>query len=48
MTRQRQGNWLRAFAKNVTLYLGITAAGTVVERFCGLLGLGKIPVIRAG
>ena len=48
LTRQRQGNWLRAFVKNIKLYLGMHSTGNVVERFCGLIDRGKLPVLRAG
>lgn len=48
LTRQMQGNWLRALRKNVKLYLGLDFAEGVMEGFHELISKGRIPVQRTG
>ena len=45
-TRQRQGNWMRAFLRNIKTYLGMSFGGDVNEGFYELVHASVIPVIR--
>jgi hypothetical protein len=46
LTRQMQGNWLRALKKNIKTYLGMDFAGELMEGFHELISAGRIPVQR--
>lgn len=48
VTRQAQGNWLRALKKNIKLYLGLDFDGGFREGFHELISSGRIPVQRTG
>jgi len=48
LTRQAQGNWLRALKKNIKLYMGMDFAGALMEGFHELISSGRIPVQRTG
>ncbi|NOZ69665.1 MAG: hypothetical protein GXP46_10595 [Deferribacteres bacterium] len=47
LTRQRQGQWLRALKKNIMAYLGMSFRGSITEGFYELMYTGRIPVQRA-
>lgn len=46
LTRQAQGNWLRALKQNIKLYLGMDFAVGLMEGFHELISLERIPVQR--
>lgn len=48
LTRQGQGNWLRALKKNIKLYLGMDYMEAVMEGFHELISSGRIAVQRTG
>jgi hypothetical protein len=48
LTRQAQGNWLRALKKNIKLFLGMDFTMGLMEGFHELISSGRIPVQRTG
>ena len=48
LSRQRQGNWLRALRRNITLLLGMDFSGGPLDGFYELLHRGKVPLVRLG
>jgi len=48
LTRQAQGNWLRALKKNIKLHLGLDFTMGLMEGFHELIAAGRIPVQRTG
>lgn len=46
LTRQMQGNWLRALKKNIKVYLGMDFTEGLMEGFHELISSGRIPVQR--
>jgi hypothetical protein len=48
LTRQAQGNWLRALKKNIKVYLGMDFTLGLMEGFHELVASGRIPVQRTG
>ncbi len=48
LTRQMQGNWLRALRNNIRIYLGMDFARELMDGFHELISSGRIPVQRTG
>jgi len=46
LTRQAQGNWLRALKKNIKLCLGMDFTGGLMEGFHELIASGRVPIQR--
>ena len=47
LSRQRQGHWLRAFKKNICLFLGLEWTEKILECFQKLISISQCPILRA-